>query len=107
MRISGSKTVPDMLLRGARRNAFCELIQEIKKYIHKWKSERCTFFILHNLLILVSKNVLKEGQWSAGVIGHFMGLQARCQLEDVALASVAAIFEYTPSDKLSLKSQTS
>lgn len=40
---------PDMLLPGARRNVFCELIQEIKKSMHKWKSERCTFFFFFNI----------------------------------------------------------
>jgi len=51
--------------------------------------------------------VQKDSQGSAVVIGQFMGLRACRQLEEVALASVAAIFEYTPSDKLSLKSYTS
>ena len=64
-------------------------------------------FIFHKLLIFVLKKVLEEGQGLAAVIGHFMGLQACCRLEDVALASVAAIFEYAPSDELSLQSKTS
>lgn len=30
---------------GLEENVFCELIQEMQKYMQKWKSERCTFFI--------------------------------------------------------------
>jgi len=70
-------------------------------------SETCTFLILYYLLVFVFMKVQKDSQGSAVVIGQFMGLWACRQLEEVALASVAAIFEYTPSDKLSLKSYTS
>lgn len=65
---------------GLEENAFCELIQEMQKYMQKWKSERCTFsiyiYIFHNLLIFVLVKVLMEGQGTAAVLGHFMDLQA-------------------------------